>query len=238
MSMLAIRGRVVTAHEVWDSGTVVVEGAKIRAVLREEVRADETVDLGDRYLAPGFVDLQVNGAFGIDVATDPERLDDLSGKLLLTGTTAYLPTIVTQPLRRYAELLPAIPWDEVDGAEPMGLHLEGPFINPRKKGAHPEENVAAPDPEALAAMLGMAPVKLVTIAPEMRGASELVGVAISCGAVVSLGHSDASFEEARAALDGGARSVTHLFNAMSPLHHRHPGLPGGRFRTRAPDAGS
>jgi N-acetylglucosamine-6-phosphate deacetylase len=217
---------VVTTHEVLDSGTVVVRGDRIQAVLREEAQADEVVNLEDRYLVPGFVDLQVNGAFGIDVATSPERLDDLSRKLLLTGTTAYLPTIVTQPLERYARLLPAISWDEVGGAKPMGLHLEGPFINPHKRGAHPEENVAVPNAGALAAMLEMAPVKLVTLAPEVHGASDLVEVAASRGAVVSLGHSDASFEEARAALDGGARSVTHLFNAMSPLHHRHPGLPG------------
>lgn len=216
----------MTEHEVWDDGTVVIEGSSIRSVTRERVGADETLELRENFLVPGFVDLQINGASGVDIATRPGRLPELSAKLPLTGTTSYLPTIVTLPSSQYPALLSGISLDPGVGAEPLGLHLEGPFINPLKRGAHPVESVSQPDPEALKAMLDTAPVRMVTLAPEIDGFLALVETANSRGAVVSLGHSDASFEETLAALDSGARGVTHLFNAMSPLHHRDPGLPG------------
>jgi N-acetylglucosamine-6-phosphate deacetylase len=223
---LVLRGRVVTEKEIWDRGTVLIEGGTIAAVGRGLLEADETLDMADSFLVPGFVDLQVNGAFGVDVVTHPGSLARLSAKLLLTGTTSYLPTIVSLPLERYPSLLSQISLDAGAGAEPLGLHLEGPFINPARRGAHPEENVSPPDVEALEAMLGAARVRMVTLAPEMAGNRELMEVAAGRGVVVSLGHSDADFEEALEALDSGVRSVTHLFNAMSPLHHRDPGLPG------------
>ncbi len=226
MRTLAIRGRVVTDREVWDGATVLIEGSAIRSVGREPARADETVEMPESFLVPGFVDLQVNGAFGIDVATRPDRLGELSGKLLATGTTSYLPTVVSLPLQEYPSHLSGIPLGAASGAEPLGLHLEGPFINPDKKGAHREENIVPPDVEALAAMLDAATVRMITMAPELNGAPELIEVATERGVLVSLGHSDADFEAAREALDSGAGSVTHLFNAMSPFHHRDPGLPG------------
>ncbi len=226
MTTLALRGRVVTEKEVWDWGTVLVEGGKISAVSREQLDADETLDVGEGFLAPGFVDLQVNGAFGVDVVAHPDNLHELSAKLLTTGVTSYLPTMVSLPLDRYPALLSEISLDAKTGAEPLGLHLEGPFINPAKRGAHPEENVSPPDAEALRAMLAAASVRMVTLAPELPGAGELVKVATRRDAVVSVGHSDATFEETLEALDSGVRSVTHLFNAMSPLHHRDPGVPG------------
>lgn len=226
MKTLALRGRVVMEKEVWEKATVLVEGGRISAVSRERLDADETLDVGKGFLAPGFVDLQVNGAFGVDVIAHPGRLDDLSARLLITGTTSYLPTIISLPLDRYPALLPDIALDAKDGAEPLGLHLEGPFINLVRKGAHPEENVSPPDAEALGAMLDAANVRMVTLAPEMPGSRGLMELTAGRGAVVSLGHSDAAFEEAIEALDHGARGVTHLFNAMGPMHHRYPGLPG------------
>jgi len=226
MRKLALRGRVVTEREVWDGGTILIEGEKISAVSRGPLEADEILDVGGGFLAPGFVDLQVNGAFGVDVIAHPRSLDKLSAKLLLTGVTSYLPTIISLPLDRYPALLPDISLDASAGAEPLGIHLEGPFINPAKKGAHPEENVSPPDAGALEAMTESASVRMVTLAPEMPGARKLTEAAAGRGVVVSLGHSNATFEEATDALDSGVRSVTHLFNAMSPLHHRDPGLPG------------
>ncbi|MEJ7843797.1 MAG: amidohydrolase family protein [Rubrobacter sp.] len=226
MRTLALRGSVVTDHEILAEGTVLIEGATIRGVGRKRVEADEVVEMPGSFLVPGFVDLQVNGAFGVDVVSRPESLGELSDGLLATGTTSYLPTIVTLPLDEYPSLLSGIPLDANAGAEPLGLHLEGPFISQNKRGAHSEDAVAEPDPDALRGMLEVAPVKMVTLAPEVPGAQGLMDVAHERDAVVSLGHSEASFEEAYAALDAGAQSVTHLFNAMSPLHHREPGLPG------------
>lgn len=226
MSAIALRGRVVTEQEVWNAGTVLIEGSTIQAVVQEQMEAKENIDLEDSLLMPGFVDLQVNGAFGVDVATEPERLGELSATLAQTGTTSYLPTIVSLPLDEYPSLLSSISFAIGNGAEPLGLHLEGPFINPKKKGAHLQENVAPPDTETLSTMLRAGSVRMVTLAPEMPGAPELIQVAIGRGVLVSLGHSDASFDAARGAIDQGARSATHLFNAMSSFHHRDPGLPG------------
>jgi N-acetylglucosamine-6-phosphate deacetylase len=218
-------------REVWDGGTVLVEDGRIRAVERGPLPADEVVELPGSYLVPGFVELQINGSFGVDVATEPDRLPDLSRKLPLTGTTSYLPTLVSLPLTAYPSLLARLDRAmEGDGggpsAEPLGLHLEGPFLNREKKGAHLPDNMALPDAGALAAMLAAAPVRMVTLAPELPGAYDLVRLAAGRGVLVSLGHSAAGRDEALAALDAGARGVTHLFNAMGPLHHREPGLPG------------
>jgi N-acetylglucosamine-6-phosphate deacetylase len=235
LSTLALRGRIVVDGEVWDGGSVLVEGGKIRAVERGPLTdplaeaADELLELPGGFLVPGFVELQINGAFGVDVATDPERLRELSAKLPTTGTTSYLPTLVSLPLAEYPLLLPRLAREmgrDAPGARPLGLHLEGPFLNPKKKGAHLPENTAQPDAPALAAMIEAGPVRMVTLAPELPGALDLVGLAVGRGVLVSLGHSAADGEAARAALDAGARGVTHLFNAMGPLHHRKPGLPG------------
>lgn len=226
MKTLALHGRVVMEDEVWDEGTVLLEGGTIADVSRGYLEADETRDVKDCFLTPGFVDLQVNGAFGVDVIEHPGRLNELSAKLLTTGVTSYLPTLISLPLTRYPALLPEIRLATGEGAEPLGLHLEGPFLNPAKKGAHPEENISAPDAGALEAMLDTASVRMVTLATEMPNAGELVEVAAGRGVVVSLGHSNATFEEALDALDSGVRSATHLFNAMSPMHHRDPGVPG------------
>lgn len=226
MSTIALRGRVVTEREVWNPGTVVIEGPTIQAVVQGRMEAKENIDLEDSLLVPGFVDLQVNGAFGVDVATEPQRIGELSAALVQTGTTSYLPTIISLPLEEYPSLLSSISLEGRDGAEPLSLHLEGPFINPEKKGAHLQENVVPPDAQALSTMLKDDSVRMVTLAPEMLGAAELIQVAIGRGVLVSLGHSDAGFDAASRAFDQGARSITHLFNAMSSFHHRDPGLPG------------
>jgi N-acetylglucosamine-6-phosphate deacetylase len=230
MDTLALRGRVVTEHEIWDEGTLVLEGSTIKAVSRDVADADKTLEYPDSFLVPGFVDLQINGAFGIDVVSRPERLKELSARLVGTGTTAYLPTVISQPPEAYPNLLPRIlPIADNEGAEPLGLHLEGPFLNPEKRGAHPEEHIAPMDVGALVTMLDVAPVRMLTVAPELHGADKAIRTAVSRGVVVSIGHSEATFAEAYKAMSSGGTAVTHLFNAMSPLHHREPGLPGAAF---------
>jgi N-acetylglucosamine-6-phosphate deacetylase len=223
---LAIRGRVVTGDEVWEEGTVLVEDGEIRAVSREMLTADTVVELPAHYLVPGFVDLQVNGGFGVDVVDQPERLGELSAALPATGVTSYLPTLVTLPLGSYPAVIGALDLGPGKGATPLGLHLEGPFISPEKRGAHAAEAVADPDPAALGELLDAGRVEMVTLAPETPGAGALIELAAGRDTVASLGHSAASFEEAMSGFGLGAAGVTHLFNAMSPLHHRDPGLPG------------
>jgi N-acetylglucosamine-6-phosphate deacetylase len=165
------------------------------------------------------------------VATEPSRLGELSEALLSTGTTAYLPTIISSPESLYEEVLPklAVAGEASPRAENLGVHLEGPFISLEKRGAHAPAHVATPDPGLLLRLLDLAPVRVITIAPELAGADELMELALRCGVVVSAGHSDAPFGLAYEALDASVAGVTHLFNAMSAMHHREPGLPGAAF---------
>lgn len=228
MSAACIRGRVVTDHGVLDSGVLVLAGGRIHAVDREPPTAASLCDLGDCYLLPGFVDPQVNGSFGVDVATEPDRLPELSAKLPATGVTSYLPAVISSPAGSYPRILSGLEY-EGPGAEALGVHLEGPFLNPNERGAHAAKNIIPPDARFLAELLDAAPVRLLTLAPELRGAGELIRLCLERGTAVSAGHSDASFEAASRAFGEGVRGVTHLFNAMSPLHHRAPGLPGAAF---------
>lgn len=227
---VALQGRVVTEHEIWQEGTVLIEGSRIKDVSREPLNADEVYEYPYCLLCPGFVDLQVNGSFGVDVATEPGRVPELSRKLLTTGTTSYLPSLISSPAELYYETLPTLAslmrGGISVGAEILGVHLEGPFISAERKGAHPSEYVSPPDPDFLNVLLDLAPVRMITLAPELDGARELMQLANRRRVVVSAGHSNATFELAYEVFDGEIASVTHLFNAMNPLHHRKPGLPG------------
>jgi N-acetylglucosamine-6-phosphate deacetylase len=233
MKTVALRGRVVTDHEVWPQGTILIEGSRMKDVSREPLEADEVHEYSEDLMVPGFMDLQVNGSFGVDVATEPGRVPELSRGLAATGTTSYLPTVISSPATLYRETLPRLAdlvREGVPGAaEILGVHLEGPFISGEKKGAHPAEYVSPPDPGLFDALLDLAPIRMVTLAPELDGARELMQLAERWGIVISAGHSNATFELAYKAFDREVASVTHLFNAMSPLHHREPGLPGAAF---------
>jgi N-acetylglucosamine-6-phosphate deacetylase len=231
--LVALRGQVVTDYEVWPEGTVLLEGGSIGDVSPDDSLvgdADEVYDHGDSLLLPGFVDLQVNGAFGVDVPTEPSRVVELSEALLSTGTTAYLPTVISSPESLYEEVLPKLAMEgRSSGAENLGVHLEGPFIDLEKRGAHAAAHVVPPDPKLLGRLLDLGPVRVITVAPELEGAGELMDLAASRGVLVSAGHSNAPFELAYEALDASVAGVTHLFNAMSAMHHREPGLPGAVF---------
>jgi N-acetylglucosamine-6-phosphate deacetylase len=187
---------------------------------------------GARIAAPGFVDLQVNGFAGVDVlAADADGLREIARALPEHGVTSWLPTLVTAAPARTEHALvvlrEAVEGPRVPGtARALGVHLEGPFLSPERLGTHPAEHRRDPDAEALRRWRALAPVLAVTLAPELPGALDLVRGLAADGVLVSLGHSDATAEQAHAGFDAGARSVTHLFNAMSPLRHRAPGLPG------------
>lgn len=228
-----LRGRLVTDYEVWPEAALLVEDGTIKDLGHrgESPENGDLHDYGDSYLVPGFVDLQVNGCFGIDVATEPERLPDLSEKLLASGVTSYLPTLISSPEDLYEEALPilATSTDDSSGAEVLGVHLEGPFINPEKRGAHPQDFVIPPDVDLLERLMDVCPVRMVTLAPELEGAEDLIEFAAGHGATISAGHSEASFEDAYRIFDRDVASVTHLFNALGPFHHREPGVVGAAF---------
>jgi N-acetylglucosamine-6-phosphate deacetylase len=176
--------------------------------------------------APGFVDLQVNGFGGVDfLDADAEGYSRAGEALLETGVTSFLPTFVTAPEARIRAALSVLPV-EAGGARVLGAHLEGPFISPSQLGVHSESDRCDPDAELLDRLLDSGPVRLVTLAPELPGAHELVELLLHRGIAVSYGHSDATAQQAEVAFDLGARAVTHVFNAMRPFHHREPGLAG------------
>jgi N-acetylglucosamine-6-phosphate deacetylase len=178
-------------------------------------------------IAPGFVDLQVNGAFGADVGVDASALETISRELPRTGVTAYLPTAISWPLERYAGLFEALERaGDAPGARILGVHLEGPFLAPTRHGAHDPENLRAVDRGVLEQLLSSGRVRVMTLAPELPGALEAIELIAGAGAVASAGHTEASHDEVVRAADAGLTLGTHLFNAMSPLGHREPGPAG------------
>ena len=230
--------RVIRAPRVVADGVPLGPGCvAVRDGLVVGVAAGETygglrpdVPLPTGVLVPGLVDLQVNGCFGVDlVAADPAGWAEVTRRLPETGVTAFLPTFITAPvpelvaaLRRTARL-PAL-----RGARVLGVHVEGPFLSPRRHGAHDPALLRHPTAEAVDALLGAAPglLRIHTLAPELPGALAAIRQLTEAGVLVSIGHSDATAVQAEAAADAGARLVTHLFNAMRPLHHREPGMVG------------
>jgi N-acetylglucosamine-6-phosphate deacetylase len=176
--------------------------------------------------SPGFVDLQVNGFGGVDfLDADSAGYRQAGEALLETGVTAYLPTLITAPEERLVAALREIA-DDGRGPRILGAHVEGPFLSPRRLGAHPPPARRDPDVGLLERLLSAGPVRLYTLAPELPGALELVDLLVARGVTVSAGHTDATGEEANAAFDRGVRTVTHLFNAMRPFSHRDPGVAG------------
>jgi len=180
-------------------------------------------------IAPGFIDLHVHGFGGNDAMAGRDALDGMARALLRRGVTTFLPTAVTAPLAALDRFAATVrgwrPLAPSDGAEPLGFNLEGPFLAEARKGAHDATHLLAPsavEPSRLEPLLD--DLRVTTIAPELPGATALIAALAGRGVVVSLGHSAASVEEARRGYAAGARSTTHLFNAMTGLDHRAPGL--------------
>lgn len=179
--------------------------------------------------APGFVDLQVNGFAGVDMlAADVDGLLAAAGALRATGVTAWQPTLITSPV---GDLLAAAATigearELAEGADILGVHLEGPFLSPDAMGTHPAEHRRDPDLTLLRRLLDSGPITYMTLAPERPGAAALVDVLLDRGVVVAAGHTNATADEAHAAFDRGVRAVTHLFNAMRRFTARDPGIVG------------
>jgi N-acetylglucosamine-6-phosphate deacetylase len=182
---------------------------------------------GSGIAAPGFVDLQVNGFGGIDfLDADADGYARAGAALLETGITAYLPTLITTSEEHLTDALRHVRKRTTDGPRVLGAHLEGPFISASRLGTHPAQHRRDPDPALVTRLLEAGPVALMTLAPELPGAPELVSYLRERGIVVSCGHTDATAADAHRAFALGATTVTHLFNAMRPLHHRDPGIVG------------
>jgi N-acetylglucosamine-6-phosphate deacetylase len=219
-----------------DDGVIVEVSAR---ALREVPKNCRLVDFEDAILAPGFVDIHIHGGAGHDVMeSDRDALPAVERLLARHGVSAYLPTTVTAPidstlaaLERLAdanEVADKQPQDRELRARPLGIHLEGPFISHARRGVHPPENLLLPTLDMFDRFWQAARghILVMTIAPELPGAREVIKEAARRGVCVSIGHSDADLDAARAGVAAGARHATHTFNAMRPLGHRDPGILG------------
>ena len=211
-----------------DSNSVLVEDGTVTWVgmgSAPERPDEEVVAAPGEMIAPGFVDLQVNGFGGHDAAAGPEAIRAISEALPATGVTAFLPTIISSPVEVGAAFAAAAAAASAagTGARVLGAHVEGPFINPAFRGAHEPACITDPTPEQVEVIARARP-RLVTIAPELPGALEAIARLRQAGVVVSAGHTGADFELGRTAIAAGVRFGTHIYNAMPAVHHRRPGI--------------
>lgn len=233
MKPFSISGRALIADHFTEA-TLLVADARVAAIRRG---IDRRADIcADGWIAPGLIDLQVNGAYGFDFATDSASIANVAARLPATGVTAFLPTIITSPLEAYSRFLRDLEraMQDARGAQVLGAHLEGPYLSPKRAGAHNPNHLRAPNLEELATWVGSPMVRLVTLAPELPGALEMIRELRARGVVVSAGHSDASYAQALAGFDAGITWGTHLFNAMPPFSHREPGLVGALLSSDVP----
>ena len=249
-------GRILTPDEEISDGVIIVEGSRITALgHRDEIRvppgAIDYVAAG-LTVVPGFVDLHIHGAGGYDAREANARaLDRITTTIARHGTTSILATTVSAPIAETCRSLAGIARyirshetpeeaapdeaasekDAKEGklaAEILGIHLEGPFISKARRGVHPPDAITAPSIEILDRLLKAADglVRIVTIAPELPGSIEFIAAAVAAKLVVGLGHTDADYDQTRAAVQAGARHAVHTYNAMRPFSHRDPGIVG------------
>lgn len=220
-----------------DKQNIVIREGKIQAILPTQTQqsSDQPIlDVQGDWISLAGIDLQINGALGLAfpeiTSADQEKLNQICHLLWQQGVSYFLPTLVTtsienihRSLKIFAEFSPP-----QNSAQPLGIHLEGPCLNPEKRGAHPSEYLLPLTVENMKQILGdyAEVVKVITLAPELDPTGEVIPYLTSLGITVSLGHSQATFEQGKFAFEQGATMVTHAFNAMPSLHHRDPGLLG------------
>ena len=228
MERFTVRGTLALGDRLRPGAVIVEDGRIVEVTRQQDDWALPAPILDSPIVAPGFIDLQVNGGFGIEVGSDFTALQNLAGTLPATGVTSWLPTVITSPALFYRELLGAFPATSqpTSGARILGLHLEGPFLSPARKGAHRAEWMEAVDESLFTELLASDALRLMTIAPELPASLDRIRRLRDRGIVVSLGHTNSTVAEFTAGIDAGATMATHLFNAMSPFGHREPGAIG------------
>ncbi|MDZ5474126.1 N-acetylglucosamine-6-phosphate deacetylase [Bacillus sp. 31A1R] len=241
MSGILIKnGIIVLEDTILDSGFVYIEEGRIKNVgpMTELQAADysiETIDLKDeKRIIPGFIDVHIHGVGGADTMDGTiEALSTMATCLPAEGTTSFLATTITQEVEKIEKAMRNVAEynqkDNIAGkAEILGIHLEGPFINTKQAGAQPRAQIIPPNVELFKGWQTVADnlIKLVTLAPEEENGIELIQYLAETGVIPSIGHSDANYDEVKAAVDAGAIHVTHLFNGMRGMHHREPGVAG------------
>lgn len=230
MKKCIINGKVILHDEIVEKN-VFINGDKIIEISERQPDNEEIIDARGLYVSPGFIDVHTHGRGGSDTMYATfEDLNTISKATLKTGVTTFLPTTMTMPVGDITRAIENVATykDKVDGAQVLGVHLEGPFFNKKYKGAQPEECMILPTVENYLSFVKdhQDIIRKISIAPELEHSLDLISYLKDKNTVVSLGHTNATYEQAQAAIDAGATSGTHTYNAMTPLTHRAPGVVG------------
>lgn len=228
-----LRNGQILKEDLWVRNGKVIDPEKI--FYDEKIEPDFEIDCRGALISPGYIDLQVNGGFGIDFSHNIDNVEEgvsiVAKKLLEHGVTSFCPTVVTSPKETYRKVLPKIKKTNggKSGAAILGVHVEGPFISPCKKGAHEEICIRNFD-EGFKSVIDtyddLKNICCITLAPEIPNALPVIEELRKRNIIISVGHSVANLKEGEDAVKHGATFITHLFNAMLPFHHRDPGLVG------------
>ncbi|MBP2643490.1 MAG: N-acetylglucosamine-6-phosphate deacetylase [Firmicutes bacterium] len=228
-------GKIITEQEILQDYVLVFDNNVIDIVSETELNRysiNECIDAAGSYISPGFIDIHIHGCCGFDTMDDDSNaLAQISKGLLKTGVTSFLPTSMTMDFDKIEKTLKRIrvAMSEHSGAEIMGCHMEGPFISEIYAGAQDKRHILLPDFSMLQKYLDV--IKVITLAPELVTDDTFIQSCVASGIVVSCGHSNATYEQALAAIAAGVTHVTHMFNALAPLHHRRPGVIGAALDT-------
>lgn len=235
MATLIKNARIITPREVLDEFCVIIENGIISDVIYEEdVELNEFENIIDGqgyYLSPGFIDIHNHGSSGCDIMDGTvEALDKIGKYHISNGVTSYLGTVITSSYEDMVKAMKNIVeyTNKKDKSQILGIHLEGPFFNPDKKGAQPERHIKLPNKEDISKILDIAKdkLKMVSLAPELEGALKLISYLKENNVVVSMAHSNASYNETKMGIESGISIATHLYNGMGEFNHREPGIVG------------
>lgn len=230
MKKCIINGKIILHDEIVNKN-VFIKDDKITEISNRQPEDEDIIDAKGAYVSPGFIDVHTHGRGGSDTMYATfDDLNTISKATLKTGVTSFLPTTMTMPVDDIAKAIEniAVNKDKVEGAQVLGTHLEGPFFNKKYKGAQPEECMILPTVDNYLSFVQdhQDIIRKISIAPELEHSLELISYLKDKNTVVSLGHTNATYEQAQAAIDAGATSGTHTYNAMTPLTHRAPGVVG------------
>ncbi|MGF7400361.1 N-acetylglucosamine-6-phosphate deacetylase [Thermoanaerobacterium thermosaccharolyticum] len=233
MSTLIINGRLLLDNNIVDGKDLLIEDNKIAAI-GKGLSGDNVIDADGNYVSPGFIDIHIHGSAGFDTMDGTfDAINAISKSIAKRGTTSFLPTTMTEDKNKIKNAIKNVYENKnrVEGAEILGIHMEGPFINPKQKGAQDEKFILKPTIDNFFELGGdyIDIVKLVTIAPEIDGSLELIKFLKEKGIIVSVGHSDSTYDEVVAGFKAGITHATHVFNAMRGFHHREVGTLGAIF---------
>lgn len=225
----SIRGGMAVVDARLERVDVFVADGRIIGIDSDAPPAGDDIDATGCYVLPGFVDVQLNGGWGVDFTTEPDRVAEVARRLPATGVTSFAPTVIScspGQTRRAAAALAPVEVTTPNCARNLGVHLEGPFLNPQRRGAHPPEHLRTPDAAEAARWAAAAGIALVTLAPELDGAEEIIDHLVQAGVVVSAGHTAMTGGQLDRAVARGLAGATHLYNAMGPFSSRDPSTVG------------